>query len=432
MKRSFDQMNNVQKVYTINVGGKLYTLALPTSSGTTSEFILSKIGADNKDSLLDKDGNYYFDRDSKYFDKILNFIRTGNLNFSDLTYIQYLELKDELLYWKIDPVYKLNIEDPWLLGLPQDAEKGSWEVDIRIFLNNFLTSELFKDCTTQHGSFALFFQSYNDDIFSNSYNAITNEIDDVDDPFDIEDLLSEKKSKCKESEVEFINNIIQWNKYPMHKRNLQTKNYNFRSTKLKQVVKNFPNIHNFHPKFFNLYIQLLNNVKKIIRHYANDYLPNPLIDIICKYHQNPTFSAYDADNPIPTNIYDLKCTLIIWTEMISGLDLFVDDYSSKGVTKSKNLYLSYANQYYAQQYLAQHGLRCEFKKSPKTWKDELFRENSFHYPIHFTNSNFTNYKCTECELYNWKNSKDEDIDANYQHKSSSHKDLDLLYMEISW
>lgn len=80
MERQSNNINSNQ-IVKLNIGGYKYETTVNTLTSGKPNFFSSLL-QNNMPSFKDENGYYFIDRDGKYFEPILEFLRTGEINFS--------------------------------------------------------------------------------------------------------------------------------------------------------------------------------------------------------------------------------------------------------------------------------------------------------------------------------------------------------------
>eukprot|EP01125_Pyxidicula_operculata_P019596 TRINITY_DN7113_c0_g1_i1.p1 TRINITY_DN7113_c0_g1~~TRINITY_DN7113_c0_g1_i1.p1 ORF type:complete len:246 (-),score=42.89 TRINITY_DN7113_c0_g1_i1:17-754(-) len=84
----------------LNIGGKLFATTKSTLLSVKGTYFESMLSSSYWKP--DEDGEYFIDRDPKYFSRILNFFRNGELDIDELSNKDIIKLQEDLNYYKID------------------------------------------------------------------------------------------------------------------------------------------------------------------------------------------------------------------------------------------------------------------------------------------------------------------------------------------
>ena len=114
----------------LDIGGKLFSASIGTLMAIPNTYFYGLVANSDKFKPLD-DGTYFIDRNPLVFDRILDYLRTGQLETRELTLLAKDILKDDLDYYCI-PVPE-NLQVPPLCW---DVNKKS---DGCSYTNNNLT-----------------------------------------------------------------------------------------------------------------------------------------------------------------------------------------------------------------------------------------------------------------------------------------------------
>jgi len=90
----------------LNVGGKIFTSSVLTLTSEKSSLLAAMFNG-QFDLKQDDDGEYFIDRDSKYFDIILNYLRGQSIALNNLTEQELHALKEEVEFYEIKSFYSL-------------------------------------------------------------------------------------------------------------------------------------------------------------------------------------------------------------------------------------------------------------------------------------------------------------------------------------
>lgn len=94
MQSQLDSIINSNQIVKLNIGGYKYETTVNTLTSGNPNFFSSLLLNDIP-SFQDENGYYFIDRDGKYFEPILEFLRTGEMNCppqlsKDVSFILYL------------------------------------------------------------------------------------------------------------------------------------------------------------------------------------------------------------------------------------------------------------------------------------------------------------------------------------------------------
>eukprot|EP01118_Nematostelium_gracile_P004800 TRINITY_DN15729_c0_g1_i1.p1 TRINITY_DN15729_c0_g1~~TRINITY_DN15729_c0_g1_i1.p1 ORF type:complete len:323 (-),score=76.52 TRINITY_DN15729_c0_g1_i1:15-983(-) len=106
------QIEKQQDQITMNVGGTLFTTLKSTLGSMEGTFFHAMVSSDRWKP--DTDGHYFIDRDPKHFRRILEYLKTKEIDFDDLSKREQNELEFELDFYEV---------------LKSESKQEEWEWD---------------------------------------------------------------------------------------------------------------------------------------------------------------------------------------------------------------------------------------------------------------------------------------------------------------
>jgi len=115
-KRQKDNLTKGKQIIKLNVGGKIFTTSKSTLLSIKDTYFYSLVSSGKWKP--EEDGAFFIDRNPKHFDRILDFLRTGELDTRDINSYGMEKLKKDCEYFIIDlPQFKfVNQWDPNYCG----------------------------------------------------------------------------------------------------------------------------------------------------------------------------------------------------------------------------------------------------------------------------------------------------------------------------
>lgn len=108
-----NSLQNSNNIIVLNIGGKIFNTNKQTLMSIKNTYFYGLM-VNNEKFKLNPNGVYFIDRDPIVFDRILNFLRTGNLNINELTPYLITILNDDLDYYclpiplELQPINNIN------------------------------------------------------------------------------------------------------------------------------------------------------------------------------------------------------------------------------------------------------------------------------------------------------------------------------------
>lgn len=122
--------NTTMSTIKLNIGGTFFQTSLSTLTRIQDTFFTSMFSTHHTFTKKESDGSYFIDRNPKYFEYILKFMRDDKINIDGLKYNELLDILDEAKYYLLTPMIEFIEEsNHWkqklkILEYKDDVTKG--------------------------------------------------------------------------------------------------------------------------------------------------------------------------------------------------------------------------------------------------------------------------------------------------------------------